>query len=91
MNLFQQILSILCPPRLPRLGREDIADCPEYHNRLNRHREADIYPPDSWVGRISNERASNLCVSEGAEETPQPILRRACARALFRSSGKSGI
>jgi hypothetical protein len=68
-----------------------MADCAEYHNRLNRHREADIYPPGSWVGRISNERADNLCASESAEETQQPILRRARARALFRSSGKSAI
>jgi hypothetical protein len=68
-----------------------MADCAEYHNRLNRHREADIYPSGSWVGRISNERAGNLCVSEGAEETQQPILRRARARTLFPSSGKSGI
>jgi hypothetical protein len=91
MNFFQQILSILCPPRLPRLGREDMADCAEYHNRLNPHCEADIYPPGLWIGRISNERDGNLCASEGAEETPQPILRRARARALFRNSGKGVI
>jgi hypothetical protein len=91
MNLLQQILSILCPPRLPRLGREEIADCAEYHNRLERHRGADVYPPGVWVGRVSNEHTGDLRAPEAVQEPAQPILRRARLRALFAGSAKAAV
>jgi len=91
MNLLQQILSILCPPRLPRLGREEIADCAEYHNRLERHRGADVYPPGVWVGGVSNEHTGDLRAPEAVQEPAQPILRRARLRALFAGSAKAAV
>ena len=91
MNLLQQILSILCPPRLPRLGREEMADCAEYHNRLERHRGADVYSPGAWVGRVSNEHIGDLRAPEAVEEPAQPILRRARLRALVASSAKTAV
>jgi hypothetical protein len=85
MNLFQRILSILCPPRLPTLGREDVANSAEYHNRLNRHREADINAPGFWAGHISIGRdgrlsAAKVAAAKDAEEMKQPVRRRARLR-----------
>jgi hypothetical protein len=92
MNLLQQLLSILCPPRLPRLRREEMADCAEYHNRLERHRGADVQPPGAWVGRVSNEHTGDLRAPEAVEEpAAQPILRRARLRALVASSAKTAV
>jgi hypothetical protein len=75
MNLLERILSILSPPRLPRLGREEMANCAEYHNRLNRHREADLHPAGFWAGRIAVGRDSKLSAVKPAEEA-QPATRR---------------
>jgi hypothetical protein len=68
-----------------------MADCAEYHNRLERHRGADDYPPGVWVGRVSNEHTGNLYAPEAAVEPAQPILRRARLRALFASSAKTAV
>jgi hypothetical protein len=66
---------MLCPPRLPRLGREEMANCAEYHNRLNRHRDAELHPAGFWAGRISVGRDGKLFAVKPAEET-QPATRR---------------
>src|ERR1700724_1397585 len=96
MNLFQRILSILCPPRLPRLGREDIANSAEYHNRLNRHREADTNARGFWAGHISIRHDGKLsaakdATAKGAKEMQQPRRRRAHLRGHTLGAAEEAI
>jgi hypothetical protein len=77
MNLLFRSLCILFPPRLPRIGPEDVAGTAEYYNRLARHHEATINPPGVWVGRISTELALRIQLFRAAKKVRQQILRRA--------------
>jgi hypothetical protein len=77
MNLLFRSLCILFPPRLPRIGPEDVAGTAEYYNRLARHHEATINPPGVWVGRISRELAVRIQLFRTVKKIRQQILRRA--------------
>jgi hypothetical protein len=83
MNLLSRSLCILFPPRLPRLGPEDMAGSAEYYNRLARHHAATINPPGAWVGRISTGLAMRIQPFKAAEKVRQKIRRRV-ARVLRR-------
>jgi hypothetical protein len=54
-----------------------MANCAEYHNRLNRHREADLHPAGFWAGRIAVGRDGNLSAVKPAEEAQSATRRRA--------------
>jgi hypothetical protein len=83
MNLLSRSLYLLFPPRLPRLGPEDVAGTAEYYNRLARNHETTMNPPDAWAGRISTRLALRISPLKTAEKLPQIILRR-LARVLRR-------
>jgi hypothetical protein len=88
MNLLFQSLCSLFPPRLPRLGREDVAGTAEYYNRLARHSEA-IDPPDMWMGRISTERAERIRPCKAAPRTSHwTLLARPASMAKDRLISK---
>lgn len=82
MNLLFRSLYFLFRPRLPRLGREDVAGIAEYYNRLARRQEATMDPPGVWRGRISM-RLVHIQPFKTAEKVPQEILLRV-ARVLRR-------
>jgi hypothetical protein len=77
MNFLFRSLCILFPPRLPRLGPEDVGGTAEYYNRLARHHEAIINPPGVWVGRISTQLAVRIQLFRTVSKVRQQILRRA--------------
>jgi hypothetical protein len=83
MNLLFRSLYFLFRPRLPRLGREDVAGIAEYYNRLARRQEATMDPPTVWRGRISMRLAVRIQPFKTPEKVPQEILRRV-ARVLQR-------
>jgi hypothetical protein len=83
MNLLFRSLHFLFRPRLPRLGREDVAGIAEYYNRLARRQEATMDPPAAWRGRISMRLVVRTQPFKTAEKVPQEILRRV-ARVLRR-------
>jgi len=83
MNLLFRSLYFLFRPRLPRLGREDVAGIAEYYNRLARRQEATMDPPGVWRGRISMRLAVRIQPFKTAQQVPQEILRRV-ARVLRR-------
>jgi hypothetical protein len=57
-----------------------MANCAEYHNRLNRHREAEPHPVGFWAGRITVGGDGKLFALKPAEETQQATRRRARLR-----------
>jgi hypothetical protein len=77
MNSLFRVLCVLFPPRLPRIGPEDVGGTAEYYNRLARHHEATINPPGVWVGRISTELAVRIQLFRTAKKVRQQILGRA--------------
>jgi hypothetical protein len=77
MNYLFRSLYLLFLPRLPRLGPEDVAGTAEYYNRLARHEEATINPPDVWIGRISTQPAMGAQPLKIVKDRPQEILRPA--------------
>ena len=77
MNLLFQSLCKLFPPRLPRLGFEDVSGTAEYYNRLARHDEVTMNPPGLWTGRISMQQLVRIQPFKTAEKVPQMILCRA--------------
>ena len=83
MNLLFRSLYFLFRPRLPRLGREEVAGIAEYYNRLARRQEATMDPPGVWRGRISMRLAVRIQPFKTAQQVPQEILRRV-ARVLRR-------
>ena len=83
MNLFSRSLYILFPPRLPRLGPEDVAGTADYYNRLARNHEAAINHPAVWIGRISARLPLRKHPIKTAENAPRKIVRRV-ARFLRR-------
>jgi hypothetical protein len=83
MNLLFRSLYFLFRPRLPRLGREDVASIAEYYNRLARRQEATMDPPGVWRGRISMRLAVRIQPFKTAQQVPEEILRRV-ARVLRR-------
>jgi hypothetical protein len=76
MNLLFRSLYFLFRPRLPRLGREDVAGIAEYYNRLARRQEATMDPPGVWRGRISTRLAVRVPPFKSPEKVPQEILLR---------------
>jgi hypothetical protein len=52
-----------------------MANCAEYHNRLDRHREAEPHPAGFWAGRITVGQDGKLFAVKPAKET-QPATRR---------------
>jgi hypothetical protein len=83
MNLLFRFLYFLFRPRLPSLGREDVAGIAEYYNRLARRQEATMDPPGVWRGRISMRLAVRTRPFKTAGQVPQEILHRV-ARVLRR-------
>jgi hypothetical protein len=76
MNLLFQSLYLLFRPRLPRLGREDVAGIAEYYNRLARRQEATMDPPGVWRGRISMRLEVPVLPFKSTEKVPREILLR---------------
>jgi hypothetical protein len=83
MNFLFRFFYLLFRPRLPRLGREDVAGIAEYYNRLARRQEATMDSPGEWRGRISMRLAVHIQPFKTAQQVPQEILRRV-ARVLWR-------
>ena len=82
MNLLFRSLYILFPPRLPRLGPEDVADTAEYYNRLaTRHDEAAMDPPSMWIDRISARLTVRIRPFKIAAKVSQTILRCVAPRS----------
>src|SRR5437899_5979649 len=81
MNLLFRSLYILFPPRLPRLGPEDVADTAEYYNRLARHDEAAMDPPSMWIDRISARLTVRIRPFKIAAKVSQTILRCVAPRS----------
>jgi hypothetical protein len=77
MNLLSRFLCILFPPRLPRLGPEDVAGTAEYYNRLIRLDETNMNPRAAWIGRLSRERAERTWPFHIADKVRQQNLHRA--------------
>ena len=80
MNLLFRSLYILFPPRLLRLGPEDVAATAEYYNRLVRHDEATMDPPNMWVDRIPARLTVRIRPFKIAAKVSQKFLRRVAPR-----------
>ena len=81
MNLLFRSLYTLFPPRLPRLGPEDVAATAEYYNRLARHDEATMDPPNMWVDRIPARLTVRIRPFKIAAKVSQKFLRRVAPRS----------
>jgi len=81
MSLLFRSLYILFPPRLPRLGPEDVAGTAEYYNRLARHYEWTMDPPGMWIDRIPARLTVRIRPLKIAAKVSQTILRRVAPRS----------
>jgi hypothetical protein len=76
MNLFFRSLYVLFPPRLPRFGPEDVAVTAEYFNRMARHYEWTMDPPDTWVEPLPTQLTARIPPFKIALNVSHRILRR---------------
>ena len=81
MNLLFRSLYVLFPPRLPRLGSEDVAATAEYYNRLARHYEWSMDPPGMWIEHLPAQLTVRTPPFKSAVKVSQKILRRVAPRS----------
>jgi len=90
MNLLFRSLYILFPPRLPKLGPEDVAGTAEYYNRLARHDEATMDFPSMWIERIPARLTVRIPPFNIAARVSQKILRRVAPRSKSHAERLEG-